>query len=210
MNWINSKFYGDLLIFTNYILLSLLWIICCLPVMTIFAATTSMFSVVKNWRNGGDERILSEFFGAMKKSIFQKILINFIFILFFIVVYEDLTLMTSIQSSLLFLGISFILLSTLLMFSVLVHIFNIYIQFEKISIVILFKNALLISAAQFKWTIAGIAFLLLCAITVYVLPFLLFIIGSFVAFVLISISERSLNNMGLKESGGVIEKYNSY
>ncbi|WP_367590574.1 DUF624 domain-containing protein [Heyndrickxia ginsengihumi] len=71
--------------------------------MTIFAATTSMFSVVKNWRNGGDERILSEFFGAMKKSIFQKILINFIFILFFIVVYEDLTLMTSIQSSLLFL-----------------------------------------------------------------------------------------------------------
>ncbi|WP_374932975.1 DUF624 domain-containing protein [Neobacillus driksii] len=62
MNIMNSKVYLALELFANFFLLNLLWILMCLPVVTVFPATASMFRVVREWHLYKDSSFLRYFF----------------------------------------------------------------------------------------------------------------------------------------------------
>ena len=49
MKIVETKFYGQLIVVSDYILLGILWVIVCLPVITIVPATCAVFYVMAQW-----------------------------------------------------------------------------------------------------------------------------------------------------------------
>ncbi len=71
-NGIDTPFYrlmghvGDLAV------LNVLWLVCCLPVVTIGASTTGMFSVLNKLTAREDPRIAADFFKAFRRDFLQS------------------------------------------------------------------------------------------------------------------------------------------
>ena len=57
---------------TNLVILNVLWIICSLPIVTMGAATTAMYSVLFAYRRKETDAVLKPFFTAFKKSFVQS------------------------------------------------------------------------------------------------------------------------------------------
>lgn len=53
----------------NLIELNLLWLLCCLPVLTIGASTTAMHTVLIGWISGRDDRVAKPFFAALRQEL---------------------------------------------------------------------------------------------------------------------------------------------
>lgn len=56
---------------TNLICLNLLWIVCCIPVVTAGAATTAMYGVLFGYLTGRDDAVLKPFFCAFRDNFRQ-------------------------------------------------------------------------------------------------------------------------------------------
>ena len=52
----------------NIILLTLVWAVCCAPVVTIGAATTALYTVMWRISAGRDVRVIREFWDAMRTN----------------------------------------------------------------------------------------------------------------------------------------------
>lgn len=58
-----------MLLITNLICLNVLWLLCCLPIVTAGAATTAMYSVLFQYITGQDDAVLKPFFRAFKENL---------------------------------------------------------------------------------------------------------------------------------------------
>lgn len=61
--------------FTNLVILNVLWILCCLPVITAGAATTALYSVLLKMAQNTEGYIVKEYFKAFKKNFRQALVI---------------------------------------------------------------------------------------------------------------------------------------
>ena len=46
---LEGRFYRRLETVTNYFLLNVLWLLACLPIITLYPATAAMFAVIRGW-----------------------------------------------------------------------------------------------------------------------------------------------------------------
>ena len=78
----NSKFYslGDKL--GDIILLSLCWLVCCLPVVTIGSSCTALYFAVHKRFSDHSEKPVHDFFRSFKQNLLQGILITVILLLY--------------------------------------------------------------------------------------------------------------------------------
>lgn len=67
----DSPFMQKLLVVGNLAALNIVWLICCLPIFTIGAATTAMHSVIYKYILGTDDAVLQPFFNAFKQNFKQ-------------------------------------------------------------------------------------------------------------------------------------------
>jgi len=82
MNFMNSKVYSTFEVVCNLFLLNLLWLLMCLPVVTIFPATAAMFGVVRQSVLYKDSSIFTSFFRYFKEN-FKDFVADFcLYILF--------------------------------------------------------------------------------------------------------------------------------
>jgi uncharacterized membrane protein YesL len=65
---------------SNFFLLSLLWLLMCLPIVTIFPATASLFAVVRDWKTKSSTHLFSIFFRYFKENFKQSILPGLIWV----------------------------------------------------------------------------------------------------------------------------------
>ncbi|MGX7150531.1 YesL family protein [Enterococcus ureasiticus] len=98
MKLINSRFYGAMMVITDYLLLGLLWLICSFPLITIYGASVSMIYVVDQWHKGETGIILHLFFTKFKEKFIRRILISGLFLLSFSVIYFDFSLLSTLFS----------------------------------------------------------------------------------------------------------------
>lgn len=80
MKIIESRLYAALMVLTDYILLGLVWVICSLPVVTIYSATTATFYVMKQWQRGTTGQILKLFFLKFKEKLIRRTGISIAFV----------------------------------------------------------------------------------------------------------------------------------
>ena len=60
-----------MMLITNLVCLNVLWLVCCLPVVTAGAATTAMYYVVFQYITKQDDAVLKPFFRAFKENFRQ-------------------------------------------------------------------------------------------------------------------------------------------
>ena len=65
---LDSPLMKFMMLITNLICLNVLWLVCCLPVVTAGAATAAMYYVIFRYITGQDDAVLKPFFRAFKEN----------------------------------------------------------------------------------------------------------------------------------------------
>ena len=69
---IDSPFMQKMTAITNLVILNVLWLICSIPIVTMGAATSAMYSVLFAYRRKETDSVLKPFFTAFKKTFVQS------------------------------------------------------------------------------------------------------------------------------------------
>ena len=76
----NSPFMQKLSMVTNLMFLNVLWILCCIPVVTAGAATAAMYHTVFQYITEQDDAVLRPFFRGFRQNFKQGTLLGLIFL----------------------------------------------------------------------------------------------------------------------------------
>ena len=79
--------------------LSVMWLVCCLPIITIGPSTTAMYYVALKWARKDEVKISAAFFDAFKKNFKQGVVLNLIFLVVGIVLGLDYLIMSAQEST---------------------------------------------------------------------------------------------------------------
>lgn len=148
----NSWLSRFLYLVADIVLLHILWIICSLPIVTIGASTTALYSSCMKRIRRDEGYITGNFFGAFKSNFRQSTLIWLLLLAVGGILYMDLWIGLSVEGVL---GkIMLVSCSMLLIpfFCTVLYIFPVQAKFEN-RILDNLKNAFLMSLSNFQWTL---------------------------------------------------------
>lgn len=192
---INTRFHRILETFSNYFFLNLLWLLMCLPLFTIFASTTAMFSVVRKWTLKGESiSLFSEFMKQFKTNFVKSSLIGLIWTFFGTVIGLYMVINVELSSSILFYTIAFLSLwfvfLTIYLFPVMVH--------YDISILNVFKYSFIYSISQVGFTLLSGILILVCALIIWLQPIFALFLCSITAHLIYFICHKSFQKINEK------------
>ncbi|MEH7332573.1 YesL family protein, partial [Neobacillus drentensis] len=126
MNILNSRMLRSIEKMVDLFLLNLIWLIFCLPVVTIFPATTAMYGVIRKWVMGKEtDGVFRSFFKLFRECFFQSMGISILWFVLAYLIFLDYQL---VHSNLLMMGILGLL--TLLFLSITVYLFPVMAHLE--------------------------------------------------------------------------------
>lgn len=96
----DSKFFGFMSNVANLMILNLLWMICCLPVVTIVPSTAAMYYVAMKMVKKEDSLIAASFFHSFKQNLKQGIILTLIFLGAGLLLYFDIMVCQKISTPL--------------------------------------------------------------------------------------------------------------
>ena len=155
-NWTDNVVMRALGKIGDMICLNVMWLICCIPIITIGASTTALYTVMLRMVKNEEGYIFRGFLKAFKSNFKQSTLIWLILLLLGIVWTVDFRVagfmpgMAGIILSAIFLALGFILLS------VMIYIFPLTARYEN-GIKATFKNALILTVAKLPYTFLMVA-----------------------------------------------------
>lgn len=177
-------------IFSQFLLLNIIWIVSCLPVITIFPATTALFGVVRKWTaSGAESGVFSLYVEKFKENFRKSFIIGLIWTFAGIILFIDAFILLQnpfsgseiLLSLLLFISILY-LFTALFSFFMLVH--------YELSIKQILKNSLFLSLSKFWHSLLCVFVLAAGFMATYFFPFFLVVIGSLTAFIIYQIQYR--------------------
>ncbi|MRH41934.1 DUF624 domain-containing protein [Aquibacillus halophilus] len=177
-------------IFTHFLLINILWLIFCIPIITIFPATAALFGVVRKWTSEGIEAgMLSLFMKEFKGNFKKSFLIGIIWSIAAVILYLDFAIMLQVE----FMGrmvlLTLLIFVTMLYMFTTIYIFFILVNYE-LTILHTIKNALFISISYIFHTILCMLLISIVLILTYFVPIFLLIFGSVLAFILYQVFHR--------------------
>lgn len=140
--------------FFDCICLNLLWIICCIPVFTVGAASTAYYYAYNKAIRQKRSYASKEFFHGFKISFKQSTIVWLITLVLYVVTILDLMILHGLADSLSFTKIvlAFILVLLILLTMWVVYVFPYMARFEN-NIKVIMKNCVLIMIANLPWSI---------------------------------------------------------
>lgn len=182
MNFFNYEgpFFNVINRLADLVILNVLWLLCCLPIVTIGASTTAMFYVTMKIVNDEDAYIAKNFFKSFKENFRQSTIIWLIMLVIGIILIGDYYILPNMQLSDTLYNIAFSLfcLSALVYGMILMFLFPLQAKFKN-KIKHTFKNAILLSIRHLPTSILLLAILILTLAAVFwsssVIPQLFFV-----------------------------------
>ncbi|MFQ9985021.1 MAG: YesL family protein [Lachnospiraceae bacterium] len=141
---------------SDLIILNLLYVLCCIPIVTIGAATTALYYVTIKMSQNEDAYIARSFFKAFRQNFRQSTIIWLIMLLFGAVVAVDLYCVFYVDFGFNDFALPIVFLLTLIYLMLLVFLFPLQCKFEN-KIKYTFKNALILSLRHLPFTVLFIA-----------------------------------------------------
>lgn len=161
----------------DMILLNLLFLVCCLPVVTVGASCTALHTVTLKYAAGDEVPVLSCFFSSFKKNFRQSTLMWLILFLAGGFLYVDSCMAAQLGTG--GIAIKVVLAAASLVYSmVFLYLFPLQARYQN-SIRASFRNAFLLAAAHFPKT--------LCMVCTVLLPLALLLYGTTEIFLLMVI-----------------------
>lgn|SRR5690606_2437750 len=188
-NILNNRIYIFLEKLSNIFILNLIWVIACIPIVTIFPATAAMHSVIRQWKIKGETTVLKPFIKQFKLNFKQSFLVGLLWIPFAVLLYVDYIFVIQTQSGLrlallipLFLIALLFTFMSAFLFPVMVH-YNLRIRD-------VLKNTFIISLAYFPTTLLVLIASVALFFVFLIIPPLALFIFAFIAFVNYSLCHR--------------------
>lgn len=196
----DNMFFRILDIFAHFVLLNTLWIILCIPIITIFPATTALYSVVRKWvTEGTDAGAIQLFFTSFKENFKKSFTIGLFWLIAGFILYFDLSILLQIE----FTGKLFVFIllvfSTILYVFISIYVFFVLVQYE-LSIIHTIKNALILSVSRLLHSLLFLVIIAGALIVTYYFKVFIMIFGSMLAFVLYNIFHKLDRALVFKEN----------
>ena len=174
---------------TDFLLLNLLWLVACLPVVTIFPATAAMFGVVRNRVRGKEGGVFGTFVLRFRQNFWQSLVVGVLWALFGGALVLDLLIANQLsdvpqmilRSLLVPAGILY-LLASMFLFPVMVHYDARWTAVP--------KNALLLAIGRLPTTLFCLVTLAASVTLVFFVPLLVLVIGSVTAYAVFRLCDR--------------------
>lgn len=189
-NWTDNVVMRGIGKIGDMICLNVMWLICCIPIVTIGASTTALYTVMLRLVKNEEGYIFRGFFKAFKSNFKQSTIIWLIILILGIVWTIDFRVAGLLPGTAgVVLSAIFLTLGSLLL-SVTIYIFPLTARYEN-GIKATFKNALILTAAKLPYTLLMAAVTIVAVIAslwstftlMFSLPLWLMIGGSLIAWV---------------------------
>jgi uncharacterized membrane protein YesL len=194
MNILDSRVYRWLEVATDFFLLNLMWLVACLPVVTIFPSTAAMFGVVRDWVRQKEGSLTRTFVARFRENFGQSLLIEVVWTVFGVALVLDFLVANQlsywpgvVMKSVLVLASSVYAFGSVFLFPVMVH----YDTDWKTVI----KNSLLLSIGRLPITIVCLVLVVVTAGLSVIFPFLLIITGSITAYFVYRLCDREFRKI---------------
>lgn len=151
---IEGKFFGTISRLGDLVILNILFLVCSIPIVTIGASITAMYSVTKKMAEEREGYIVRSFFKAFKENFRQSTVMWLILLICGAVVSVDLFICNNLMKAgpLQTLAKGFLLLAFLLIVFMVLYSLTLQCTFEN-TIKNTLKNALLISLGHAPWSL---------------------------------------------------------
>ena len=136
----------------DFILLSVLWILCCIPVITIVPSTVALYYVMLKMARKEEVRPVAGFFHALKDNLKQGSILTLIFTAAGILLFLDYRIMTMQTEAIGSVLRAVFLLLTILAAAVMLYTFPLQARFSN-SVFRTLKNAMLLALVKLPNTI---------------------------------------------------------
>jgi uncharacterized membrane protein YesL len=189
MNILDTSVYKWLETATDFFLLNLIWLVACLPVVTVFPSTAAMFGVVRDWVRGKEGSLTRTFIARFRENLGQSLLVGTIWAVFGIALFLDFLVASQLSYwAEIVLKSILVLVSTVYAFGS-VYLFPVMVHYDTDWKTVI-KNSLLISVGSLPTTLACLVFLVVMVGLTVVVPFLVVITGSITAYVVYKLCNR--------------------
>ena len=179
---------------TNFFLLNLMWLVACLPLVTIFPSTAAMFGVVRDWVRGKEDALVGTFVTRFRENFWQSLLVGTLWAVTGTALFLDFLVANQLSfwvgvvlKSALVLASSLYALGLVFLFPVMVH----YEADWKTVI----KNSLLLSIGRLPTIVVCLIFFVVMVGLTVVAPFLIIITGSITAYVVYRLCDREFRKI---------------
>lgn len=165
-----SKFFQALEAIANIVILNFLFIVCCIPVVTIGASITATYSVAMSIVDDKDPYILREFIKRFKENFKQSTFVWIIVLFIGVFIAADFYICSLIASNMINMVFKFILtLMSIVLGFVVVYAFPLISKFEN-SVKNTLVNSILISIQNLPYTILMLIISALPIGAIFILP----------------------------------------
>ena len=150
----DSKFWSVVGVIGDVIVINILFILSCIPVVTIGAATSAMYAVMRKLAKKEEGYLVRDYIRALKENLKKSTAIWIIFLILFVLILGDLKIVkTSINDSTTFsMAMGFFLVSFLLAVAICIYALVLQSGFENTTKNTI-KNATILMLAQLPWTV---------------------------------------------------------
>ncbi|TCP31335.1 putative membrane protein YesL [Scopulibacillus darangshiensis] len=191
---IEGGLYNFLDKFSNFFLLNLLWLIMCIPIITIFPATIAMFGVVRKWIKGEHVKLFNCFFTLFKENFIQSLLIGVIAFIFTLLLILNFNITSLMDNPFKVITLSLLSLIGFLSLCTSVYIFPVIVNYN-VKWTAVIRNSFLLSVSQPFVTLPSILILLISMVIVYTVPITLFIVGSLSAYLIYFLCNKTFQKV---------------
>ena len=189
MNLLDNRVYRWFEVATDFFLLNLMWLVACVPVVTIFPSTAAMFGVVRDWSRQKEGGLVRAFATRFRENFAQSLLVGVLWALFGTALVLDFFVAGRLSFVPGVIMKSLLVLATVLYASASVFLFPVMVHYE-MGWKALLKNSLLFSIGRLPTTAACLLFVAVVGTLTAILPVLILITGSVTAYVVYGLCGR--------------------
>ncbi|MFJ7936387.1 YesL family protein [Sporosarcina sp. NPDC096371] len=190
----DNTLYKTMEFLKNIFLLNTIWLLMCIPIVTIFPATTAMFAVLREWKTQGDIQVLSAYIRFLKESFKQGFFIGIVWLVFTSLLLGDFIITNQLNSNLKYVLFSFFFLLTIVYLFVTIMIFPVMAHY-RVSWKGAIKNAFLLSVANLHYTILSLLILAATILLCFYFPGATLLSFSMAAFLINALVSRGFQRV---------------
>jgi uncharacterized membrane protein YesL len=192
---LESRLYRVLQVAANFVLLDILWLLACLPVVTIFPATAAMTGVIRLWVESGDERVLAPFWEQLRENFRQAFVIGLLWTVIAAVLVTDFLFVLRGSMNPLTVAVYLVTgLVAIIYVITTVFVFPVMVTY-RVSWLAVLRNSLLFGLGQLGTSVAAVAVIGVLALVTAVMPYALLASGSVGAYVVYRLCRRSFHRV---------------
>lgn len=174
----------------DMVCLNIMWLICCIPIVTIGASTTALYSVMLKMVKNEEGYIFRGFFKAFKMNFKQSTISWIIILAFGILCWMDSRIATMMPGTAGMVLSGVFLLAGFLLLGVMIYVFALTARYEN-TVSVTFKNALILTVGRLPYTFLMVAVMVAAVVAslwntatlMFALPLWLLIGGALIAWV---------------------------